>query len=639
MSPVEAAKHAECANLAATGLQDKPRLLFFQWDHSPNRGLSGHFLQHMNDHVKCLSEYFHVTVVNTDCDYSEMCDLYCPDLALFESGYQTFVSRRPNVRNARVNNGIPRVGFHNADSWSDCRSGFLSDMDRWGIETYFSICTTTSEYMPCVKDQMFIWPNFIDSQVFRDYRLEKIVPVMISGQHHEAYPWREKVFPYLGRMFPSLVCPTFHNGSGLSDRTLSGESYARALNASFFSPTCGTIAGEVVRKHLEIPGAKACLVTEESAALREAGFVHMENCVFAGPDDVVEAIDLLLSDRDHLFRITENGYRLIHSRHTARHRPQIYQWFMLQKGLSGADLIVQHGPFSDLRVESREASPTSRPFVSRGIFSSILNRADSDLWDGRLDDARQGFELCLRYVKYLPEARFGLALCELHRGNPEEAAAMLAGLIENSVVVYGAADPDPVEWVYFIICALARGDLERAREFDRWYPDLVHQERGYLQRAIGLLCGKDCGAARPPGPDRKSIHRVPERDTEAWMAWLAYILRRCGQADLAMRLTGAQGIRTEPSADRSGGARRVGSQAKILRVIDLALQVPGLSSVRPRVPPTSEFRYLHLVALSAKRRVTRWAVADYFRTKWRKRRARHETEWIRQRPQSNSASP
>ena len=186
------------------------------------------------------------------------------------------MSRRLNISNVRVTNGIPKVGLHNADLWSDCRSGFLSDMDQWGIGTYFSICATTHEYMRCIEDQTLIWPNFIDAETFRDYRLEKAIPLMISGQCHEAYPWREKVFPLVGQMFPSLICPNpFHNGSGLSNRTLSGEAYARALNASLFS-TCGTIAGEVVRKHFEIPGSRACLVTEESRALKEAGFVHME---------------------------------------------------------------------------------------------------------------------------------------------------------------------------------------------------------------------------------------------------------------------------------------------------------------------------------------------------------------------------
>lgn len=613
----------------------KPRLLFFQWDHSPNRGLSGYFLKHMNDHVRCLGEYFHVTVVNSDCDYSEACDLHRPDLVMFESGYQTFCSRKPNIRNVRANDRTPRIGFHNADSWSDCRSGFLSDMDRWGIETYFSICTTTSEYMPALKDQMFVWPNFIDSRVFRDYGLEKIVPVMISGQHHEAYPWRETVFPYLGRMFPSLVCPTFHNGSSLSNRTLSGESYARALNASLFSPTCGTIAGEAVRKHFEIPGAKACLVTEESAALREAGFCHMENCVFAGPDDVVEILDDLLKDRERLSRITENGYGLVHSRHTERHRPQIYQWFLLQQRLGGDDRIVQKGPFADLTLESRATFAERAPFVSKGVFTSTLRRANASLWQAEIGEARRGYDLCLRYIKYFPEARFGLALCDLHSGNPEAAAAILASLIENSMVVYGAADPDPLEWAYFMLCVLARGEIHKARELDRWYPDLAHRERRHVKKAIELLCGDGGPSDLPPRPDRRSIHSVPDREFTAWAAWLADLLRRCGQADLALRLALAQGERPlEPATS----ARRIGARERFLRVVALALSAPGLSRIRPKVPPVPEFAYLQHVALGAKRRMTRGLIAEYLRATWRKRRARKEAAWIRRSQGSDAAS-
>lgn len=621
-------RHAPAAHDAPPG--HRPRLLFFQWDHSPNRGLSDYFVTHMNDHVRCLAEHFDVTVVNHDCDYGEMCDRYRPEVTLFESGYQTFASRRPTIVNVRGNDHVPRLGLHNADAWSDCRSGFLSDMDTWGIDVFFSICATTTEYMPAVSDRMFIWPNFIDPEVFRDYGYKKLVPVTICGQRHESYPWREKVFPLLERMFPAIVCPTFHNGSRLGNRTLSGEAYARALNAAFFSPTCGTVAGEVVRKHLEIPGAGACLITQNSAALREAGFIHMENCVFCEPDTVVEAIDDLLADHDRLRRITESGHRLVHARHTFRHRPQIFQWFQLHRRLEAGKRIVQGGPFADLEIARKPARPAPI-FVSRGTHMSALRRAEEDLQAGRTKAARRGFQDCLEYVKYLPEARFGLALCDLQDGRPEKAGTTLAGLIERTVESYGARDPDPVEWVYFIVSVLARGDLERAGRLARWYPAVAHRERRRLEAALrraGLHCKANGTADRS---DRPSIHHPPQRDDEAWAAWLADVLRRSGQPDLARHVAPCDGDAADVArASPQTRSRHITGGDRLLRGLDQALRLPGLSDLRPRVPPAPEFQYFGCLVRNARSKIAGSAPLVGLRKMWRRLRAKKEARWIRQ---------
>ena len=86
---------------------------------------------------KMPCEFFEVTVINKDCDYSEICDKYQPNLALFESGYETYISKKIIIKNTHVNPAIPKIGFHNADPWTDCRVGFIGDMDSWDIDTFF----------------------------------------------------------------------------------------------------------------------------------------------------------------------------------------------------------------------------------------------------------------------------------------------------------------------------------------------------------------------------------------------------------------------------------------------------------------------------------------------------------------------
>lgn len=125
------------------------------------------------------------------------------------------------------------------------------------------------------------------------------------------------------------------------------------------------MGGEVVRKHFEIPRANACLLTERTAAVEAAGFVDMENCVFVDGQNVVERLDYLFAHPDEIRRITKAGYSLIHACHTLSHRLQIYQWFMLNKGLQFGEKIIQSGPFGDLTKVQRISKQESVHVVGK----------------------------------------------------------------------------------------------------------------------------------------------------------------------------------------------------------------------------------------------------------------------------------
>lgn len=603
----------------------KPKLLFFQWDHRPNRGLSDYLLLHMNDHVRCLAQHFDVTVVNQDCDYGEMLDRHEPDMALFESGYQTFVSRRPTITNVRGNDSIPKAGLHNADSWSDCRGGFLSDMEHWGIDSFFSICTTTAEYLPAAKDRLYVWPNFVDPAVFRDYGLEKTVPVMLSGKSHEQYPWRQEVFPLVSRMLPCLILPQFDHASGLAHRTLAGEGYARALNASRIALTCGTMAREVVRKHFEIPGAGCCLVCEESEGLAAAGFVHMQNCAIVDGSDVLDVVDHLLGNPDELARITRAGHDLVHARHTLAHRPQIYQWFELQGRLALGQEIAQLGPFGDLVARPAPRAAESLVPSHRGLDRAELREAGEALAAGEIARAREAYGRALAYVRYLPEASFGLARCDLVSGDAASARSRLGGLIESATVDYGAADPDPVEWAWFLLAVAAEGRPQRAKALARHFPELRHRE---IRRTLALLDGLVGGSGGGDdlegdvAGDRPSLHALPEESFAAWRTRMAVAFAANGQGELAAKIDTARG-------PTSAGRRAVPEPARVARdlaygAIAAVLSVPGLAALRPNLPPTAEFRYLRHLRLKLKRQMVAAPLGARLQARWRRRRARAE---------------
>jgi hypothetical protein len=512
----------------------RPRLVFFKYKWSP--GLPDFLLTHTREHVACLSQFFEVFVVDEDCDYQQVCDKYQPDLALFESGINISTCHRIKIANVQGYSNVPKLGFFNADAWCETRSGMLSEMDQWQIDTFFSIAVTAGEHTPAISSKLFVWPNGVDSGVYHDYAQRKLIPILLSGATGPQYPWRRRVFNLVSKHYPALSCP--HQGytrrAGIA-QVLHGEAYARTLNASVFAPACGTVAKEVVRKHFEIPACGACLITEKSPALEAAGFVDMQNCVFADDHNVLDKISWLFENAETLTRITRAGHDLVHSRHTFKHRNQMLQWFRLYQNLKPGERIIQTNPFGPLSVASADSERATYHVISNGLHLSLVRKANQRLWAGEFEEAEANYAQCLKYMRRLPEAKLGLALCKLHQGKPHSAQDVLVELLQYTLAEYNAADPDPVEWAAYVLIELCLGDVRAALRRSNQFSNLRHPELERVRWAARLLAN---GASSPfPVDDgnqgRVSLHQLPVLSPGEWVEQLIATLSACGQNELA----------------------------------------------------------------------------------------------------------
>jgi tetratricopeptide (TPR) repeat protein len=512
--------------------QEKPKLLFFQYSY--DQSLPSFLLNHKREHVECLSRFFDVVALTSDCDYDEVCERYRPDMVLFESGVPFATCRRPDIRNIRAHPQILKAGLLHSDAFCEARAGFLSDMERWGVETFFAIATTAGEYTPALHPNLFIWPNFVDPSVYRDYGESKNIPVLFTGSTGTLYPWRKGVLRVVSARYPSLICPHPGYSPNAELQPITGQRYARMLNASTYVPACGTVAKELVRKHLEVPACRSCLITEDSPTLRAAGFADMVNCVFATESDVIDKLQYLSADPDKLEGIVDAGYRLVHSQHTIEHRNQLRQWFDLRTRLKPGEKIIQPELFAPLTI-ARAAVPSPR-FASNGLHIDLLRQGDSARCRGRYEEAERYYSQCLQYYRFMPEPQLRLALCRLLSGDPEQALAWLEKPLTFILSQYKSPDPDPVEWAYFIIALLCAGRLReavsRAEQFD-W---LHHPELDRARVLAGFLSGEPHRIA-PPGtsarPIRASIHRLDEGSWSDWLAQIQCMLEACRQTRFA----------------------------------------------------------------------------------------------------------
>ena len=571
----------------------KPRLIYFQWKHG---NLPKFLKTHTDQHVKCLSEFFEVILINEDCDYQQVCEAHLPDLALFESGYRSSISQRIRIRNTAACREVPKLGLHNGDSWCDCRVGFLSDMEEWGIETFFSISTTMAEHTSEIANNLFTWANFIDGEIFHDYGRLKNVPVLFSGHITSLYPWRQEVYNVVSKRFPCLTYP--HLGyEDHSSLMIHGKEYAKAMNAAWFVPTCGTVAKEVVRKHFEIPASKSCLVTEESNSLRAAGFRDMENCVFATPSDINSKLGYLFENREVLGKIIDAGYNLVHSNHTLKQRSQIYDWYVLNKNITADQKIIQTNPFGPLELQDNRNLLRPAYIKGNGINQNLLREADRELMEGNFGQAEALYVKCLDLIYWMPEPKLKIAICNLLRGTPDRAYNYLIEPIENNLGRYGASQPDPVEWAYFIICLLCKGDLLTSGIRARQFPSMNHPELNRARWLVNFIQGSsnssqpDSNASVAPS---RTLHNLQERSFKEWKEYIQHMLKACGQCELSRKLDNSTESKLSQSLFTRKATRKLNNAGTIIKIrvkaisnLDAAFESLGVPRRKTGLPSAS----------------------------------------------------
>jgi hypothetical protein len=515
--------------------------------------------QHFDEHVRCLEFFFDVVMIEENCNYDEVCDRLQVDLALFESGVYVRGDRR--ITDTHRHPAIPKVGLINADAYCLTRSVFFSDMDEWGVENFFTISMSLRNRVPHLRDRLFVWPNFADIRLFRTYPGEKKTPILFAGSLATNYPWRNRINHLLGKRFPTVALP--HGGwfnASQAKNVLSGEPYARALSSSLIVPTCGTMAHELVRKHLEIPACGALLLTERTPPVEAAGFVDMETCVFADETDVVDKVEYLLARPEEIERISMAGQHLARTRHDIALRNQIFQWFDLTKRATKGETIVQPDPFGDMVLRPNGSRATQAPVPIVGRDSALIDGADAASAAGLLDSARAGYQAVLNY-HYEPEAAIGIARTSLRSGDASLARKWVWDSITRCIRL-GATEPDPVEWSVYILALLCGGRVRRAIRSARRYDLLTHVELARVRHLLHRLTGTPPVPA--PNRCRSSIHRDRTLSWAAWVEDVARMLEACGQAEMA-KCTMATASDPEPlqSLSPSHAAaepRRIGKQ-------------------------------------------------------------------------------
>lgn len=487
-----------------------PKVLYITWP--PERYPENNVEPCVTRFQRGLESFFDVIRIDRAADFAELCNRYCPDLIVVEDGAEAGPCLRPEIKNKDAHPEIPRVGLLTCDPFSPARPVFLAEMAEWRINTFFVFSILTGVYTPTVRGQLFYWPQFVDDSLFRDYQAKKVVPILLTGKVALGgldYRWRRDVFQrFTDSGLPVMNVPHPGYAADESKYRVFGEHYAQLINASQIAPTCGSVTHGLVMKHLEIPAAKCCLMTEDTPAVREFGFIDMENCVIATPADAVSKARFLLHNSNELKRITQNGFNLVHQNHTMLQRSQLRDWLELSRELRRGQRIVQTGLLSPLRIVDTQSDERSFHLEPAGPVSGAIRSARSALESGQSTRARSESRKAQSFIPWFPEPEFIQAVVHLNRRKNRKAIQLLASLLKRNLLDAGARRPDPFEWGYFLV-ALAVLRRKDVSHYDRLFATLSHPELDEIRNQLYLDGYKHGGQFKTP-----SIHSAWIGDTD-----------------------------------------------------------------------------------------------------------------------------
>ncbi|MFA4994589.1 MAG: glycosyltransferase [Bdellovibrionales bacterium] len=495
------------------------------------------WLLHFQDEiVGVLSQDLDITVIDEDFDYGEICDKHNPDFVIFDSpGCHRSVPL--TIKNSSARPDIPRIGFFNQDPHDTSRVMYLRMMDELKIERFFSIWgAATMRQSPELMGRVFIAPLYFDGEMFKDYGLEKNIPVSVFGWGvgPDFYAWRAAVVPQIINYFPTLVYT--HPGYGETTERyrfpINGVDYAKMLNRSHFSLTDTTRLDYLVRKHLEIPACGAVLVTPATADVFYYGFRDMENCIMGSGIELFQKIASVANDPNLYETIRKNGQNLVRDRFVREKWHFIRDWFECHRSLRPGETVQQQGVFgSFVAVSGGEEKPAvaCEPLQDSEFSLNMKTAWQKILVGESLDEAEAMLNGMLTWLGHLAEPYMLLGVIALLRGHPTKAKEhFLRPFQIRHVRERGntCLDPEEIAWLSMT------GVLMVDREFTQQMRSAGVGVRYLGLRRMEWLFEKQGNFdSKPPtdvvarkSDDRLTIHWTGQLDINSWVALMKRIM-------------------------------------------------------------------------------------------------------------------
>lgn len=432
-------------------MTSKPKLLYLRPKIKENTSpFIKDFLFYQREKIQ--DNFFELILIeDAHINYENLLKLHKPDMVfvIFTPMFQEkFTIQNINYQDST----IPRIAFMPADGFSTERYNLYEFHETiFKPHAYFSSETTYGgiDYK-FLSDKIFYFPWCIDKEIFKNYNLEKNNNIVILGNHGLTYPWRSDIFPIIEQEYKYYRLQYPKDGKGIY-----GADFSKIVNQSTFAPTCGGYTDALVRKHFEIPASYCCLITEKTEATLQAGFVDMENCVFADKENFREKINFLLQNPQKVAEITQKGYDFVMQQHTDQHRTQLLDWYHLFKQKKEHQYIIQPSLFGKLEI----AENTERHYHQKeNKFTRLADEANILFWQGNIQAYKDKYLWAnSNYLHYSPDILTPLCLADLCLGDLDKSMQWLKYTLEFEV--QHESTPNIIEYSLVFLAAMLKKNV------------------------------------------------------------------------------------------------------------------------------------------------------------------------------------
>ena len=179
------------------------------------------------------------------------------------------------------------------------------------------------KWYPEFKDNLIWFPFHVPTNVFKDYRNEKIYNMLMMGAMDERYyPLRKKIFDTMkdekGFHYHN------HPGYGAVDKgdggVIAGDVYAREINRAKMFLTCDSILQFPLLKYFEVLACNTLLLAPSNQELKDLGFVNGETFVAIDESNFKENVHYYLEHEQERLQISKNGCEMISKNHSTEIR-------------------------------------------------------------------------------------------------------------------------------------------------------------------------------------------------------------------------------------------------------------------------------------------------------------------------------
>lgn len=502
------------------------------------------FLHAISDEwVHALALHCDVSTIEHDFDFREVCDRIQPDFVIFDAVHWVR-PQRIEVANADAHPHIPRAFYFNCDPHDPMRPRFFEMLHGYGIDTIFCGVEHLKQMPELGQLNCFVLPLFIDDGIYRDYGLERNIPVSVFGGHAfpDFYPWRAKLLEEMQRIIPTLVYPhPGYNARTGNPFEVRDEKYARLLAASRFSVADTTRLDYVVRKHLEIPAAGAVLIAPDSEVIKALGFADMENCILGEGEALYRKVQAAAADPALYESIRRSGHALVHSRYTRAHWTHIVDWFECRAACGPHEMTQQMGRFGGFRNVplGPDIPSVAGLHLEDDAMSTALATAGVAIQTGdNLALAKAQLDEVCTWIGHIAEPHFLLGVIAMLEGRLDDGFQLIsrrAIITINGERGLGQLDPCELAWLLLIAAikaepALCKVLLERAET-------TPHVS---VRRALWILFGSshdvdfgEEGLMAPRPGDWPSIHWIGQESFPSWLLMMSRLMAANGLSGAA----------------------------------------------------------------------------------------------------------